>query len=346
MIRFQLRLEPSPRLQSLIERCQLARQSILLTPLNPTLEQTLRFEASAASTHHSTAIEGNPITLDEVQRLLTGGFVPKARNAEAEVRNYKAALDWLRREWVVVSSPLGQKTILDLQKQVVDGLEAPTNVGKFRRQPVYVFDAASGGVVHEGDPYAEVPARVEALCTWLNKTRLSPEIHPVARAAVAHLELLRIHPFMDGNGRTARLLQTLLLYQTGWDVRGLYALEAFHNLQRSRYYTTISTCIAHQDWIGWAVYMAEGLAEVLEATARRVAEAQAQPAAVPSLPLNERQMAILSLLERPGAQITNQKVQAIFGVSAPTAARDLDRLARMGLVVRRGKGRGTYYVQG
>jgi Fic family protein len=346
MIGFQLRLEPSPELGLLLERCQAARQSILLTPLNPRLEQALRFEAAVASTHHSTAIEGNPLDLDEVRRLLSGGFAFKARDAEVEVKNYKEALDWLRREWVVVSTPLSAKTVLELQRRVMEGLEPAATTGKFRREPVYVFDASTGEVVHEGDPYPELPARVESLCDWLNKTRLSTEVHPIVRAAVAHLELARIHPFMDGNGRTARLLQTLLLYQTGWDVRGLYALEAYHNLQRPRYYATIARCIRQQDWTAWAGYVAEGLAEALEGAARRIAEAHAHPDGPASFPLNDRQLAILSLLERPGARITNQRVQQMFGVSPVTAARDLDALTRLGLVVRVGKGRGTYYVHG
>ena len=103
-------------------------------------------------------------------------------------------------------------------------LELAARLGKWRLDPVFVFDTQTQMPVHEGDPATAIDARVKALCTWLNQTKL----HPVIRAATAHLEFVRIHPFMDGNGRTARLLETLLLAQHGWDARGLIALEPYY----------------------------------------------------------------------------------------------------------------------
>ena len=344
MNRFAPKLRESSIPQATFERANTARQSILLTPLNPRIEAALRFETTAEATHHSTAIEGNPLTLEEVRKLLSDTPILRERNLELEVKNYKRALDSIAQRWTVVTTPLTVDAILELHSVVTDSLEPKARSGKFRKDAVYVFDSATNAIIHEGDPHSEVRARIGALCDWLERSKRAPDIHPIARAAIAHLEFVRIHPFMDGNGRTARLLQHLLLAQVGWDVRGLLALEGYHRNNLSRYYALIAQCIQQRDWTLWVEYIAQGVAEMLEAAFKRVLAAANDE--VPTLnrpPLNDRQLMILSLLDRPGARTTNATLQSLTRVTAVTAARDLSGLLEMGLIVRRGAGRGTYY---
>jgi Fic family protein len=344
MNRFTPNLRPSSILQAAIERANTARQAILLAPLNPRVETALRFETSAEATHYSTAIEGNPLTLEEVRKLLSNTPILRERNVELEVKNYKRGLDQIAQRWTVVTTPVSVDSILELHGLVTDTLEPKARSGKFRKDAVYVFDSSTNAIIHEGDPHLDVRARIVALCDWLERSKRAPDIHPITRAAIAHLEFVRIHPFMDGNGRTARLLQTLLLAQVGWDVRGLLSLDGYHRRDLARYYGLIAQCIQQRDWTLWAEYIAQGVAEMLEIAFKRVQAATEDE--IPTLnrsPLNDRQLMILSLLERPFAHVTNATLQALTRVTAVTAARDLAGLLEMGLIVRRGAGRGTYY---
>ncbi|NJK46307.1 MAG: Fic family protein [Pleurocapsa sp. SU_196_0] len=234
---FDPALRTDPSLESALFRADAARRRILLVPLNPRAENALRFEAAVQSTHHSTAIEGNPLTLEEVRALLSGKPLVQPRAREREVRNYKTARDWIRANWVGSSTPITSQVILELHALVMRDLESKARLWKWRLDPVFVFDTRTEMPVHEGDPVKEVGERVKALCVWLTKTRLT--LPTVVRAAVAHLEFVRIHPFMDGNGRTARLLETLLLAQMGWDARGMQSLEGYYRRDLPRYYASI-----------------------------------------------------------------------------------------------------------
>ena len=105
-------------LQGVLLQAGFLRQQILLTPLNPQLELEWQFQTSLEATHHSTAIEGNPLTLEEVRLLLSSKPLQKPRNRELEVRNYKQALDWIRLHWTGRNKSIDHEVILD-RKSVV-----------------------------------------------------------------------------------------------------------------------------------------------------------------------------------------------------------------------------------
>jgi Fic family protein len=333
---FQPLLQDSSELQGLLLQAGFIRQQILLTPLNPRLELEWQFQTSIEATHHSTAIEGNPLTLEEVRRLLSGQPLLKPRNRELEVAHYKVALDWIHSEWTGRNKFLTGDVILHLHSLIMQDLELQARLKKWRLDPVFVFDTGTQLPVHEGDPAEEVKDRIEALCHWLNTTNQ----HPVIRAAVAHLEFVRIHPFMDGNGRTARLLETLLLSQYSWDARGLIALEPYYRKNLAQYYKMIALSLSNQNWTAWVTFVSQAMLAQLQELEKRLQHNLVHQ----EFPLlHERQWRILGLLNHPQARISNADVQRQTSASHMTAARDLAQLVQLGLLEKHGAGRATRY---
>jgi Fic family protein len=159
--------------------------------------------------------------------------------------------------------------------------------------------------------------------------------------ATAHLEFVRIHPFMDGNGRTARLLETLLLAQHGWDARGLIALEPYYRANLAQYYNNIALSIKTGNFTGWSTFIASGILEQLQQLTQRL-----QTQTIQSTPmLNERQWRILALLTANRAIISNADVQRLTSASHMTVARDLAQMVQMGLLEKHGAGRATKYTR-
>ncbi len=335
---FQPQILISANLEALLWQASLLRQTVLLTPINPQIELEWRFQSSIEATHYSTAIEGNPLTLEEVRKLLSNQPILKPRNREIEVRNYKHALDWIRHEWSGHNKPLDSQTIIELHHMIMRDLDLPARLGKWRTDPVFVFDTRTQEPVHEGDPAKDIAQRIAAMCQWNQQSSL----HPAIRAAIIHLEFVRIHPFMDGNGRTARLLETLVLAQHAWDARGLIALEPYYKNHLFQYYEKIQTSLKHQDWAAWIYFVVTGLLEQLQNLKQRLQTKEHQT--LPEIPLlNERQWRILALLEPTNALISNADIQRLTSASHMTAARDLTYLVQLGLLEKHGAGRATKY---
>ena len=171
---------------------------------------------------------------------------------------------------------------------------------------------------------------------------------PVLHAGIAHYECVRIHPFVDGNGRTARTLATLILYKRGFDTRRFFALEEYYNVDRRSYYEALVAADQRDDLTGWLEYFVQGIAvelvrleERIETLERIVAQAALPQAA--ALDLNPRQIRALELLARE-PKLTTAVYRQWNRVSRATAQRDLGGLVSKGILEQQGVGRGTYYV--
>jgi len=172
------------------------------------------------------------------------------------------------------------------------------------------------------------------------------KLYPVLMSGIAHYELVRVHPFVDGNGRTARALATLILYLRGFDTKRFFALDDYYNEDRSRYYAALQAVDPKTiDITKWLQYFTEGVAvsmgrvkkAILDFSLdRRLKESKGQ------IYLDDRQMAILKHLQT-NARITISQVQLMFGISREMANRLLRPLLENSLIARQGKGRATYY---
>ena len=172
----------------------------------PEVDASVRYRASVESIHSSTSIEGNPLSANEVRAVIAADKpYTKEEYAEIEVKNYKAALDYIetRRHGV---SEITLTDVLGLHRLITDRLIAKNRNGKFRFNPVCI-ENQDHELIYEGADANIVQREVEELLTWLEENQFS--VNPVILAGILHLHFVAIHPFADGNGRTARRRRAL-----------------------------------------------------------------------------------------------------------------------------------------
>ena len=165
--------------------------------------------------HHTTHIEGTHLTLEESQRLLAGESVPGADPDDTrELLNYRDAFAFVS-EYRNDGGPLTEGLIREIHKRLVEGVRGGSaRPGEYRTVQNLVVNSATGQTIYTPPPPGDVPDLMRDLAQWLNTPS---DIHPVLVSGIAQFQLVNIHPFIDGNGRTSRLLSTLSLYRTGYD---------------------------------------------------------------------------------------------------------------------------------
>lgn len=160
-------------------------------------------------TYTSNAIEGNTLTRRETALVVEKGLTVggKSLTEHLEATNHAGAIDWIRKQVERKPQNVTQRDILELHALVLKGVD-DTNAGRYRNVAVRI----SGSAVVLPNPL-KVPDLMEEFADWLSQSR---ELHPVELAAEAHYRLVTIHPFVDGNGRTARLLMNMILIMSGY----------------------------------------------------------------------------------------------------------------------------------
>ncbi|QPD04368.1 MAG: Cell filamentation protein Fic [Candidatus Nitrospira kreftii] len=179
------------------------------------------------------------------------------------------------------------------------------------------------------------------LVEWLGKDK---GIHPVLVAGIAQFQLVHIHPFVDGNGRTSRLLSTLCLYRSGYDFKRLFTLSEFYDRDRSAFYRAIQSAREQgMDLTGWLEYFVDGLATQMSEVRQRGERVIRRDVLVREHGLNERQAVVVEAL-LVGGPLGMEEVEALVpGVTRRTLQRDLHGLVEAGLAVAEGAARATRY---
>jgi Fic family protein len=197
-----------------------------LGPLPGPVLQTLRTDREITHTYHSNAIEGNTLTLGETKAILLDGITisGKPLREHLEVVNHREAMRLMER-LAVIDKPLEISEILDIHRIILTGIQSE-NAGVFRNVRVRVV-----GSEHIFPNPLKVP---ELMQEFVNKINAFSG-HRVLRAIHAHYHFVAIHPFVDGNGRTARLLMNLLLVRTG------YPPALLPITMRARYYDALES---------------------------------------------------------------------------------------------------------
>lgn len=201
-------------------------------PFNPSQVAHLREIFDTEYTYESNAIEGNSLTLSETQDVLKHGLTiaGKPMKDHLEAVNHAQALEYLH-ELVSNQTPLDERALLELHELVLQGLDRE-NAGRFRRDEVFIIQR--GGGRHNFPKARVVFDLMEQLFSFYADQK--GNMHPVALAAQMHQRLVNIHPFKDGNGRTARLVMNLILQQAGYPIT---IIESEHS-KRFAYYDALT----------------------------------------------------------------------------------------------------------
>jgi len=232
----------------------------------PWLEK-VRFETLIRQAHFSTSIEGNPLTLSEVESLARGEDIPAAKKAKQEVINYFAALRWIEKQ--KPDKGVTEQRLLHLHRLLTQNILPLSQAGKYKTRKNYIV--AAGRVMYTPPGPKEVRPLTMALLAWLDN--IGKSVHPVIAQAIAHYEFVRIHPFIDGNGRCARCLATWILYIRGFDTDHIFAVDQFYREDHEGYYEALRNVRKENgNLTSWLEYCALAIKDTLERTQRRIRE--------------------------------------------------------------------------
>lgn len=216
----------------------------------------------------TTHIEGTQLTFEQSSRLWDGEHVADADEDDArELLNYREAFN-LVSEYLLGGEPITEMLIREIHRKLVQGVRGGTaKPGEYRQIQNYVANSRTGDVVYMPPPSGDVPPLMQELVDWLST---NTDIHPVLVSGIAEFQLVHIHPFVDGNGRTSRLLSTLCLYRSGYDFKRLFTISDYYDRDRRSFYDSIQGVRdAGMDLIGWLEFFASGLATQLQETVDR-----------------------------------------------------------------------------
>lgn len=200
------------------------------------LSGKLRKSSRKKSSHASTKIEGNPLTEEQVSAAIDSSKRHYLK-PEQEVRNYFAALEYLD-ECRAAKRPFSKELILEIQRIVVKGESAEKTGFRGPMPPGFLFgvyDDATGRAEYIPPEAKDIEPLVDELVHYAETT----DDHPVIRAAIIHYQLVTIHPFEDGNGRTSRLLSDYILDQNGYGFGGIGSLEEYFAYDIEEYYRSL-----------------------------------------------------------------------------------------------------------
>jgi Fic family protein len=312
---------------------------IVNSPLVVELEVSLKRDALLKSAHHSTAIEGNPLTFNQVNKLAKGMKINAQKKAKQEVINYLNVLENLDK--YPDNGKITEQTILQLHEDITHyTLEYTYLEGQYRTIPVHVVNK-KGETVFTPPAVNLIPKEMENFLEWINS---AVEINPVIAAGIIHYEFVRIHPFVDGNGRTGRALAALFLYLKKFDVDRFFTLDEYYDNDRQSYYDALNSVDSKtQDLTIWLDYFLKGFIVSINEIKDQILLFLPEKHGKQRIKLSNKHRKILEYIHLKGS-ITNSEVQKLLNISRQGAYNDLRHLMDMNIVDQKGGSRSTYYV--
>jgi Fic family protein len=331
----------TPAIAGALMRIEAAKEAVSHLPITTSVLASLRETARLYSTHYSTMIEGNRLTQEQVSKVVeTQQHFPGRERDEREVLGYYAALEKVE-QLTGENQPVTERQIKLLHALVMAGGAGKVKPTPFRDGQNVIRDGRSKRIVYMPPEAKDVPALMKELVTWINSSAAALLPCPI-RAGTAHYQFATIHPYYDGNGRTARLVTTLILHLGRYDLKGLYSLEEYYARNLSAYYDALTIGSSHNYYDGraesditkWVDYFCQGVADSFENVRKRAQEAADTGAGDKSLQLRKldpRQRKALALF-RSNDAITSRDIQTLFAISQRTARNVLGEWVESGFV--------------
>ena len=350
---FSPRFSITNKVLTSIAKIEAAKEIIENSPLIPAWEVRFREDALVRSAHHGTHIEGNPLREKDVKAVLDGREVPARGRDIQEILNYREVLkfidSWVKenKEKKIIENLIVKIHFLSLNK-----ILPPSDLGRYRNVQAVVKNSLNKEVTFvPPDPW-KITSLMKEFIGWLNS--VSPDnLNPVLKAGIAHYILVAIHPFVDGNGRTARALATLILYKEGYDFKKFFALEEYYDREAEGYFAILQKTsrskpdLFERDLTEWLTYFTEGLAIEIGKVKNEVLELSKDlkiKRKMGQIALNERQVRLVEYIQDYG-QISNKEWRGLIHfVSEDTILRDLKDLMNKGLIRKKGSTKAAVYL--
>ena len=323
----------SPVLLSHVEQVAALRERILAAAIEVPWIPALQKDTRIRNAHSSTAIEGNPLTLEQVRAIEEGREIPAtAQRARREVANYFAGLRFVEKN--AQRNVITHAEVLKLHRIMAGEVMDQGRAGEYRTIRVRV-----GGYVAPRPE--QVRPMMSDLLEWWNND--APKISPVLSSSIVHHQFETIHPFADGNGRAGRMLSLWELYRRGFDNHHIFSIDEFYWEDRPGYYGALAKVRQqHGDLTSWLEYCTDGLRVTLERVWSRIQKLTAH-AGKAKLVLRPKQEQLLHLLREHKA-LTPRELWDAVGVSKQGALDLLRPLIKAGLVRRIGTKKTGRYI--
>ncbi len=330
-----------------IARIEAAEEVIKNSPLLPLWEKKFKEDAIVRSVHHGTHIEGNRLNKRDARDVLEGKEVIGRPRDVQEVINYRRVIEVIDEEAKKGISKITEQLIKKLHKIITYKILPPEKAGVYRTQNVIIRNSATGEITFRPPPSLQVPFLMKEFIYWLN-AHDKDEIHPVLKAAIAHHELVRIHPFVDGNGRVARVLATLILFLGGYDIRRFFSLEEYYDKDAVSYYENLQKA-SSGNLTAWLEYFSKGAAIEFERVKEKILKIShdvnlKKRFGGKQLFLNERQIKIIEYIQEVGF-LQNKMFDQLFpDISEDTVLREIKDLISNGILKKIGRTKSARYV--
>ncbi len=330
-----------------------SKEVIQHAPLLPFYEKKFQNDALVRSVHYGTHIEGNELDLSQAEKVVMGQSVIARERDIQEVINYRKATDYIG-EWGMktvagVKQEISESLILHLHKLTVDKILPPETTGVYRKTQVVIRNSTTGEIAFRPPQALAVPVQINDLLSFVNSTS-TQDFHTVLKSGIVHYELVRIHPFVDGNGRVARALSTLILFMEGYDIRKFFSLEEYFDMDAARYYESLQTVEKQSgDVTAWLEYFTEGLSIELNKIKEKVEQVSVdarlkQKMGGKPFMLTERQLKIVEYIQKTG-HLENKAFKSLFPmISEDSVLLDIKELVGAGIIKKTGVTKGAKYV--
>ena len=301
----------------------------------------IKKQCLVALTHFSTQIEGNKLSMEQVSDVIEHNKTYGLLRDEREVKNYFRLVEQVPHLISEYKKEITIELILQCHSILLNGIVEKELRGKFRRAQNAIYEAGSGKLVYLPPEPKDVELLMRDLCHWVGETK----IHPIILAAIFHNQFVTIHPFIDGNGRSSRLLTLYLLSAHGYDWKRIVPVDRYYAEERGLYYQTLQHGYPHNyyhgrnetDFTSWIDYYTTGVKIILDGTFNQISLYRTQ-----NILMNNRQSKILKFLAQ-GQYITASHYAQRFGISTRMAARDLTQLVEWGNLSVIGRAKATKY---
>lgn len=298
------------------------KEQIKNLPVTPHLMASLRESAKLITTHYSTQIEGNRLTQEQVIEVIKNKkVIPQRKRDENEIKGYYKAIQFVEK-LATKKTSISEEDLNKIHSLVENNKEV-----KYRDGQNVITDSSTGEIVYMPPEATDVPILMKDFIDWLNLDKETPIL---IKAGIAHYQYVTIHPYYDGNGRSARLLTTLILHKNGYDLKGIYSLEEYYAKDLNGYYNAITVGPSHNYYMGraeaditnWIEYFIQGVKESFEKVYEKAKLESGTKDLSPILRnLDVKQRKILQLFENQKT-ITSNDIAEFFNF-APRTARKL-----------------------
>ena len=327
MAKFEPKYEITNSIANNLIQIERVKEGIKNLPINPKLLTSLRETAKMTTIHYSTQIEGNRLSQEEVYNVLKNpnkviSNTGRIRD-EKEIKGYYIALDYIEK-LIKEKATITEKHIKQIHALVEGGGSKKVKPTEYREGQNIITDSLSGNIVYMPPETKDIPLLMKEFVNWINTTK---DIPVPIKAAIIHYQFVTIHPYFDGNGRTARLLTTLALHKGGYDLKGIYSLEEYYAKDLQGYYEAITIGKSHNYYLGraesditkWIEYFVNGMAIAFNSVYKKAEENKNTKDEVRVLrALDSKQRQILNLFEVQ-KYITAKDVAEFFKFAQRTA---------------------------